>query len=124
MKDIISKLNIFIRSYFHKIEKDKYTKCGSTNRIYGEYIRAWVTQAVRRLLGKKEQTMQVSKIAILIERYKKVASVDECKIFFHPAQKELKVLQNAKQSVYLTAFGVGVLAFFAGFGICWLVFVR
>ena len=30
----------------------------------------------------------------------------------------------AQQSVYLTAFGVGLLAFCAGFGICWLGFVR
>lgn len=33
-------------------------------------------------------------------------------------------LKRAQQSVYLTAFGVGMLAFLAGFGICWLVFVR
>ncbi len=30
----------------------------------------------------------------------------------------------AEHRVQLTAFGVGMLAFFAGFGICWLVFVR
>lgn len=36
----------------------------------------------------------------------------------------LRALQSAQQSVYLTAFGVGALAFCAGFGICWLVFIR
>ena len=35
-----------------------------------------------------------------------------------------KKCYNAQQSVHLTAFGVCTLAFFAGFGICWLVFVR
>lgn len=30
----------------------------------------------------------------------------------------------AQQSVQLTAFGVILLAFCAGFGICWFVFVR
>jgi len=30
----------------------------------------------------------------------------------------------AQHRMHLTAFGVGVLAFLAGFGICWLVFVR
>ena len=30
----------------------------------------------------------------------------------------------AQQKMHLTAFGVGMLAFLAGFGICWLVFVR
>ena len=30
----------------------------------------------------------------------------------------------AQQGVQLTAFGVCMLAFLAGFGICWLVFVR
>ena len=31
---------------------------------------------------------------------------------------------SAQQGVHLTAFGVGVLAFLAGFGACWLVFIR
>ena len=30
----------------------------------------------------------------------------------------------AEHRLHLTAFGVGMLAFFAGFGICWLAFVR
>jgi hypothetical protein len=30
----------------------------------------------------------------------------------------------AQHRVQLTAFGVGMLAFIAGFGICWFVFVR
>ncbi len=30
----------------------------------------------------------------------------------------------AQQGVHLTAFGVGILAFLAGFGVCWLTFVR
>lgn len=30
----------------------------------------------------------------------------------------------AQHRLHLTAFGVGVLAFLAGFGICWFVFVR
>jgi hypothetical protein len=30
----------------------------------------------------------------------------------------------AQHRVHLTAFGASVLAFLAGFGICWLVFVR
>ena len=34
-----------------------------------------------------------------------------------------EIVKAAQQSVHLTAFGVGMLAFFAGFGICWLVFV-
>lgn len=33
-------------------------------------------------------------------------------------------LKRAQQSMYLTVFGVGTLAFLAGFGICWIVFVR
>lgn len=44
----------------------------------------------------------------------------------HPTEHPVVVHggHNAQQSVYLTAFGVGLLAFLAGFGICWLVFVR
>ena len=34
------------------------------------------------------------------------------------------IVKAAQHSVQLTAFGVVMLAFFAGFGICWLVFVR
>jgi len=30
----------------------------------------------------------------------------------------------AQHRIHLTAFGVGMLAFCAGFGICWFVFVR
>jgi hypothetical protein len=30
----------------------------------------------------------------------------------------------AEHRLHLTAFGVGMLAFLAGFGICWLAFVR
>lgn len=30
----------------------------------------------------------------------------------------------ANNRMHLTAFGVGMLAFLAGFGICWFVFVR
>ena len=30
----------------------------------------------------------------------------------------------AEHRLHLTAFGVGMLAFFAGFGICWFAFVR
>ena len=37
------------------------------------------------------------------------------------ARKELRA---AQRRLYLTAFGVGGLAFFAGFGVCWFVFVR
>ena len=33
-------------------------------------------------------------------------------------------LEAAEHRVQLTAFGVGMLAFFAGFGICWFAFVR
>ena len=33
-------------------------------------------------------------------------------------------LEAAEHKMHLTAFGVGMLAFFAGFGICWLLFVR
>ncbi len=33
-------------------------------------------------------------------------------------------LVAAQHRVYLTAFGVGMLAFCVGFGVCWLVFVR
>lgn len=36
----------------------------------------------------------------------------------------LRVLQSAQHSVQLTAFGVGMLAFLVGFGVCWFVFVR
>jgi len=36
----------------------------------------------------------------------------------------LQVKKAAEHRVHLTAFGVGMLAFFAGFGICWFVFVR
>jgi len=31
---------------------------------------------------------------------------------------------SAQHRLHLTAFGVGMLAFLAGFGICWLAFVR
>ena len=34
------------------------------------------------------------------------------------------ILHAAQHRLYLTAFGVGMLAFLAGFGICWLAFVR
>jgi hypothetical protein len=30
----------------------------------------------------------------------------------------------AQRRMHLTALGVGLLSFFAGFGICWLMFVR
>lgn len=33
-------------------------------------------------------------------------------------------LEAAEHRLHLTAFGVGMLAFLAGFGICWLAFVR
>jgi hypothetical protein len=33
-------------------------------------------------------------------------------------------LRAAQHRLHLTAFGVGMLAFLAGFGICWLAFVR
>lgn len=36
----------------------------------------------------------------------------------------LRALQSAQQSVHLTAIGVGMLAFCAGFGVCLFVFVR
>jgi hypothetical protein len=32
--------------------------------------------------------------------------------------------QSAQHRVHLTAYGVSLLAFLAGFGICWFVFVR
>ena len=35
-----------------------------------------------------------------------------------------EMLKSAQHCMHLTAFGVGMLAFFAGFGICWWVFVR
>ena len=35
-----------------------------------------------------------------------------------------EIVKAAQQSVQLTAFGVGMLAFIAGFCVCWLVFVR
>lgn len=35
-----------------------------------------------------------------------------------------KERKAAEHRVQLTAFGVGMLAFLAGFGVCWLVFVR
>lgn len=31
---------------------------------------------------------------------------------------------SAQHRVYLTVFGVSLLAFIAGFGVCWFVFVR
>lgn len=36
----------------------------------------------------------------------------------------LEVKKAAQHRMHLTAFGVGLLAFFAGFGFCWFVFVR
>jgi len=36
----------------------------------------------------------------------------------------LQVAKAAQHRMHLTTFGVGMLAFCAGFGICWLVFVR
>jgi len=41
-----------------------------------------------------------------------------------PCHHLLDILESAQHRMHLTAFGVGMLAFFAGFGICWLVFVR
>jgi hypothetical protein len=35
-----------------------------------------------------------------------------------------EILKAAQHRLHLTAFGVGMLAFLAGFGICWLAFVR
>lgn len=34
------------------------------------------------------------------------------------------LLEAAEYRLHLTAYGVGMLAFIAGFGICWLAFVR
>ncbi len=46
----------------------------------------------------KVDEVTVSKIAILIERYKRGASVGDCVNFIHPAQKELNdLLITAKQ---------------------------
>jgi len=44
----------------------------------------------------------------------------------HPTENPVVVHggHNAQQNVYLIAFGVGLLAFLASFGICWFVFVR
>ena len=42
----------------------------------------------------------------------------------HEAEALLAKAKAAQQSVQLTAFGVGMLAFCAGFCICWFVFVR
>ncbi len=64
--------------------------------------------------------MSVSKIAILIERYKKGASVDECKNFFHPAQRELNELIAAQQRVQRIAFGAFLAGGFVG-GILMLI---
>lgn len=36
----------------------------------------------------------------------------------------LEAWQAAQHRLHLTAFGVGMLAFFAGFVVCWLAFVR
>lgn len=36
----------------------------------------------------------------------------------------LRGYDAAEHRLHLTAFGVGTLAFLAGFGICWLAFVR
>lgn len=82
-------------------------QCAECNGALGQ-----VTQAVGRILAKKEKTMSVSKIAILIERYKIGASVDEYKTFFHPAQEELKALQyvqHSAQRIAFSAFTAGVL---------------
>ncbi len=35
-----------------------------------------------------------------------------------------QAVKSAQHRLHLTAFGVGMLAFLAGFGICWLAFVR
>lgn len=35
-----------------------------------------------------------------------------------------KMVEAFQYRLHLTAFGVGMLAFLAGFGVCWLAFVR
>ena len=65
--------------------------------------------------------------------------IAQCKIIFHEIDKPEnkrpgfamlatagleEMLKSAQHRMHLTAFGVGMLAFFAGFSICWFVFVR
>ena len=40
------------------------------------------------------------------------------------ADEYFRKWQSAQHRLHLTAFGVGMLAFLAGFGICWIMFVR
>lgn len=50
---------------------------------------------------------------------------DVCKLNKDMLESLISYFKEAAQHrVHLTAFGVGMLAFLAGFGICWFVFVR
>jgi len=40
-----------------------------------------------------------------------------------PSEYEMRI-KAAQHSVQHTAFGVGILAFLAGFGVCWFIFVH
>ena len=44
--------------------------------------------------------------------------------FDHHFNLLMKQMRAAQHRLHLTAFGVGLLAFLAGFGICWFAFVR
>jgi hypothetical protein len=43
---------------------------------------------------------------------------------YQELEEKDEALMRANKRLRLTAFGVGMLAFLAGFGVCWLVFVR
>lgn len=53
--------------------------------------------------------------------YQEMAETDEK---LQLSQHHVYCLVQANKRLHLTAFGVGMLAFCAGFGICWLAFVR
>jgi len=57
----------------------------------------------------------------LDKTYQDMAELDEK---FQLSQHHVHCLMRANNRLHLTAFGVGMLAFLAGFGICWLAFVR
>lgn len=53
--------------------------------------------------------------------YQEMAETDEK---LQLAQHHSFCLEQANKRLHLTAYGVSLLAFLAGFWICWLVFVR
>ena len=84
-----------------------------------------VTQTVRRTAEKVGNMSLVNYFKELLSRPSPSGVNDEYLLIMRSyMQKHLTQVEAAEHRLHLTAFGVGMLAFLAGFGICWLAFVR